>query len=621
MNTITQLQALGYFGPMDVQIADLAARVDPTAEQAALLAAALASRAISLGHACANLENYAGQTWADILADERPTTLDTDHGETEAPPDQETFRHLTQPPARLEDWLQVISHTKLFGNGSETGKNRTLFVLQKGRVYLRRYYDYERKVEHKLIALKNQSTNRVVSDTDLAAYFKADQGKQKEAAQRAITNRLSLLSGGPGTGKTYTLARAVALLGELQHAGEEDLTVRMVAPTGKAAVRMVESIKKAKQELRKALLAQGQADEHLSAIPEEATTIHRLLGSHYHSPYFKHDAANPIQADMVIVDEASMVDLPLMAKLLDALPPTCALMLVGDTDQLASVEPGRVYGDVCQAAEGNGPLSGCLTRLTKSWRFPDNSVIGRISRLVNQGIAAEAWQALSQNSKSTHLQLLHAADLNDKNQDFINLVKAQLRPFVQAGDAATALAAAGNFRILCALRNGPHGVKAMNRRVESILATMGLKPGRGVYDHQLIMINVNTPSLNLYNGDVGIVLQKDGDKKACEVWFPDPETGTVREHPIPVGLLPEHETAFAMTIHKSQGSEFPNIALILPDTADSPILTRELLYTGITRVAINPQENAGKLTIWCTQQSFTKAVTRQTSRATGLFRP
>ena len=156
----------------------------------------------------------------------------------------------------------------------------------------------------------------------------------------------------------------------------------------------------------------------------------------------------------------------------------------------------------------------------------------------------------------------------------------------------------------------------MNRHVEKILATSGLVPTSGFYDHQLIMITVNTPDLNLFNGDVGVILAQKNHPQALEAWFPDPESGV---RAIPVGLLPEHETAFAMTIHKSQGSEFPYVALILPERDDSPILTRELLYTGITRVAIDPQQNRGKLTIWCSPQSFKTAVVRKTTRSTGLF--
>ncbi len=612
--TITQLQATGFFGSMDAQVAKLAARVNPGAGELSLLAAALASRAISLGHACADLADYAGHAWSDILTREMPATRDNEDG-AEADEDTAPHANLGTLPG-IEVWINALGHP-LVGTGKETGPARTLFVQKDGRVYLRRYWHYERTVEDTLISL-NQSSGLTIDEQALDGYFKPEAIESKAAARMAIENKLSLLSGGPGTGKTYTMARAVALLGELARSQGREFKVSLAAPTGKAAVRMVESLKGAKEELRK----EGKTEAQLDAIPEIASTIHRLLGANYHSPYFKHDAKHPVDADMVIVDEASMVDLPLMAKLLDALPGTCSLMLVGDVDQLASVEPGRVYGDVCHAAENGNPLAGCLTRLTRSHRFPEGSPIGRISRLVNEGRADDALAALLEHAQSPQLQVLDSALLDDKTPSFISLVKEQLEGFMKATEEKDALAAAANFRILCALRNGRYGVKRMNRRVENILAdSYGLKPGTGFYDHQLIMIKVNTPSLNLYNGDVGVILakpkEKNAEKQSFLAWFPDAEKGA---RSVSVGLLPEHETAFAMTIHKSQGSEFPNVALILPDNAYSPVLTRELLYTGMTRVKIDPVKHTGKLTLWCTGAGFTAAIRKRTTRVSGLFK-
>jgi len=614
--TIQQLYAIGFFDSMDLQIARLIQRMVPETSEPAMLAAALASRAISSGHACVNLADYAGQTWDDVLARELPETLADEDGSSKSMPAPDHASGLAGLPGSVEAW-QAALPARLFGNGSEEKKKRTLLVRNEGRIYLRRYWEYERKIERKLSDLHKEKTANSVDDDVLSEYFDADLTQQREAARMAIENRLSLLSGGPGTGKTYTLARAVAILGELQHKRGGNVTVRMVAPTGKAAVRMVESIKKAKTELAAELQMGGKPSKHLATIPEEATTIHRLLGPRYHSPYFKHDAANPIQADMVIVDEASMVDLPLMAKLLDALPENGSLMLVGDIDQLASVEPGRVYGDISHAAENDGPLAGVLTRLTKSWRFPDDSLIGSVSRLVNEGQGDHAWQKLQEAGTDTQLQLLDTRKLNEKNPDIIAWIREQMQRYAQTKDAASALEAAANFRILCALRNGPHGVKALNRIVEQVLSGMGLNPGRGHYDHQLIMIRVNTPSLHLYNGDVGVILPAQGEHKSFQAWFPDVESGA---RSVPAGLLPEHETAFAMTIHKAQGSEFPNIALVLPENATAPILTRELLYTGISRVALNPAAQTGTLQIWCTPQSFKHAVQHKTTRTSGLFK-
>jgi exodeoxyribonuclease V alpha subunit len=610
LQDLKQLQKAGFLGSLDLQIAGLVSRMHPAADEQHMLAAALASRAIGEGHACVDLTAYAGKSWADILLQHRPQKYAMEHADAAAEhAATEQYAALGSLPA-IQDWINALDPA-IFGTGDEQGKARTLLVRNDTRIYLRRYWNYERRVEAKLISL-HCTTGLKVSDKALATFFSEDAGQQKTAARKAIENKLSLLSGGPGTGKTYTLARAVALLDAISGLQDRKLHVRMVAPTGKAAVRMVESIKQAKEDLRK----EGKPEESLAAIPEEATTIHRLLAPRYRSPYFRHDAANPIAADLVIVDEASMVDLPLMAKLLDALPGECALMLVGDIDQLASVEPGRVYGDVCRAAEDHGPLAGCLTRLTISRRFPASSAIGNISRLVNDGRADQAWQTLRENRNCNELSVLDAEGFTDNNPDFSALVKEQMRGFVAETDPATALAKAAGFRVLCALRNGPYGVTRINRQIENILCAQGLQPDRRCYDHQIIMITVNTPTLHLYNGDVGVILAKPGNQKALEAWFPDTTQGV---RAIPVGLLPNHETAFAMTVHKSQGSEFPYLALILPDTGTSPVLTRELLYTAMTRVSIDPDKRAGRLHVWCTESSFKGAVERQTARATGLF--
>lgn len=613
METVRKLNEAGFFGPLDVQLADLAARMAPEADAAVALACALASRAIRQGHACVDLADYAGKPWQEILKDSRSGNDDgreADEEEQVSGGAQDDIG--TLPP--LASWMAAFREP-VAGDGSKTGDGRTLLILEGTRLYVRRYWEYERNVEKVLESLNTDSGSRL-DEAALDRYFgREGSGEQKEAIRKAVQKRLSLLSGGPGTGKTYTIARAVALFGELHRKEGKTPVVHLVAPTGKAAVRMVESIKKARQDL-----VNGGMDEALvRVIPEQASTIHRLLGARYQSPYFKHDSRNPLAADMVIVDEASMVDLPLMAKLLDALPGGCALMLVGDVAQLASVEPGRVYGDVCGAAKPGGPLDGCLSHLTTSRRFPADSAIGRISPLINGGRAEEAWQALQEARRNQDLRVLEGKELDRDDGEFSRLVAEHLGGFMGAKEPAAALAAADKFRVLCAVRKGPYGVGRMNRRVEQILSRQGLKPSGRFYDHQLIMIRVNTPALNLFNGDVGVVLAGNGQGREREysVWFPDPVLGA---RSIPVSLLPDHETAFAMTVHKAQGSEFPYVAFILPDDAECPVLTRELLYTGMTRVKIDAAAGTGKLVMWCSKAGFVKAVSAVTTRATGLFR-
>ncbi len=611
LENIKRLKEAGLFSALDIQMAGLVSRIEPEADDLLIVACALASRATRGGHVCVDLAEYAGKSWADLLKKSLPVSRENEasNGSDDLEPNGPQ-RDLGNLPA-LEAWKKALK-APVVGNGAETGENRTILVLKGSRLYLRRYWDYERKVED---ALKRLNVNNgIKADGDrLDRYFdEPGSDEQKGAARNAIERRLSLLSGGPGTGKTHTLARAVALLAEMKKKEGRSLIVHLVAPTGKAAVRMVESIKKAKKRLLEAGIDKNIVDK----IPEEASTIHRLLKPQYHSPYFKHEACNLLTADMVIVDEASMVDLPLMAKLVDALPKECSLMLVGDIDQLASVEPGRVYGDVCLAARKDGPLAGCLCHLTRSRRFPETSAIGTVSRMINAGDDG-AWDELQKSRDSQYLEVADSATLLVEKGRFRMLVEEKMAGFLAAKDHADALKAINNFRILCALREGPYGVRQLNRRVEKILSEKGLNPVGRFYDHQLIMIKVNTPALQLYNGDVGVVLAKDGaGKKDFVAWFPASDE---KARSVPVTLLPEHETAFAMTIHKSQGSEFPHVALILPDTADSLILTRELLYTGMTRVQIDEEKQTGKLSMWCTEASFRKAAGTKTVRTTGLF--
>lgn len=516
----------------------------------------------------------------------------------------------TLPP--LAAWLAELRTEAARRAIGGPGDGRPL-VLEGTRLYLRRYWTYECRVRDTLRRLASAHVGLASLPTDfearLEAFFPATAGSsanpaaQRDAARKACQRHLAILSGGPGTGKTYTLARAVALLAE-SRTSATPLRVRVAAPTGKAAARVVESLRNAKAEIpaSPAILAQ---------IPEEATTIHRLLGPIPGSPYFRHDRETPLDADVVVVDEASMVDLPLMAKLLDALPPACRLVLVGDRDQLASVEPGRVYGDLCEQAGRDPDLRACLAELTFSHRFPAHSDVGRLSAAIRTGQADALREPLL---GDVRLHAPSTTGLRDSRglpaEGLRTAVREGYARFLAARTPAEALAAANEFRVLCALRHGPCGVHTLNRLVEEILAG---PDGRGQprltptgldYDHRLVAVTVNDYSLGLFNGDVGVIL-RDPATGIPTAWFeatgPDGGRGA---RGVPAALLPEHETAFAMTIHKSQGSEFGRIALILPPDPDTPVLTRELLYTGLTRTR-RPVD------LWCTDAVFRAAVARR----------
>jgi len=427
---------------------------------------------------------------------------------------------------------------------------------------------------------------------------------QKVSAALALTSARCVISGGPGTGKTTTVTKLLALLLKVQ----PHLLIKMVAPTGKAAARLTESITNALTELT--------IDEALKAkIPSEASTIHRLLGVKPNSAHFRHNQDNKLHLDLLLVDEASMVDLSMMAKLLMALPDHARLILLGDKDQLASVEAGAVLGDICSFIESGysnqkakllADLTGfsslinkqsnpitmadnlCLLR--KSYRFDQYSGIGFLAQSVNAG-KTTAKQILRLCDEYADLQYFsHSdADLNLLDKLILEGYSPYLKNLViindsNRNDAKQLLNTFNNFKILCATRLGDYGVLALNKRCEKVLLDAGLVNIRAQeqehsvwYPGRPVMIAENNYLLGLFNGDIGICLLND--KNQLRVYFQMPD-GSIAD--FQSSRLPRFETVFAMTVHKSQGSEFTHTLLMLPDHP-LPVVTRELIYTGITR--------------------------------------
>ena len=412
---------------------------------------------------------------------------------------------------------------------------------------------------------------------------------QKFAAEKAVANRFTVITGGPGTGKTRTVTTILQLL--FSQPGAEDLRIALAAPTGKAAARLTESIRSVREDLK-------------------ATTVHRLLGYLPDSPYFRHAAEHPLPADVVIVDEASMVDLALMAKLVLAVPPAAQLILLGDRDQLASVEAGNVLADICAAAEAavpNEPLHGSVVALTRNYRFAESGGIYRVSSAINAGDTDRTIGALRENEDDeVHWQTL--PPLTNLAGALRHRVVDGFRGYLEAGEPQEALARLQTFRILCAVRHGPFGVENLNALTEELLADAGLlTPQRSWYRGQPLTITRNDYNLGLFNGDSGVILpdrESDGELRA---FFFSPEGKLRRFLP---ARLPLHETAFAMTVHKSQGSEFERLLLILPEK-DGPLLTRELLYTAITRARRHAE-------IWAPEGVLRGAIARQVRRNSGL---
>ncbi|KDM90200.1 exodeoxyribonuclease V subunit alpha [Photobacterium galatheae] len=462
---------------------------------------------------------------------------------------------------------------------------------------------------------------------------------QKVAAATALSRPFAVISGGPGTGKTTTVAKLLAAL-VMQNqplAASVDASkvphIVLVAPTGKAAARLTESIGQAVQSLPVSPALQA-------AIPTQASTLHRLLGAIPGRAAFRHHAGNPLHADVLVVDEASMVDLPMMARLLEALPIHTKLILLGDKDQLASVEAGAVLGDICafarqgysvpqakQLSEMTGfvlpagqsaspsPIADCLCVLQKSYRFHALSGIGQLASAINSGQPdrlAAVWQ---QGYSDIRQYPLEAEYYQQLIQAMSNFYSHYLKAIAAGKSPAEVLRCFASVRLLCALREGDFGVKGLNSRIERQLAKeKRISPGDETwYVGRPVMITRNDHGLGLYNGDIGIAMpDPDGrtdsrGRPALRVYFDMPD-GSIRSF-LP-SRLPEHELVYAMTIHKSQGSEFADTLMILPPEF-SLILTRELVYTGVTRAK-------ERLYLYARPEVLQRSIQRCIQRASGL---
>ena len=499
-------------------------------------------------------------------------------------------------------------------------------ILDGHRLYLHRFWAYESRLAARLQDLLARApavidTSSLERSGSLFDYSWVSEGEpqwQAVAAAVALRHRFVVISGGPGTGKTYTVLRLIRLLVEAAHsAGHTPPVIRLAAPTGKAAARMMESIRTG--------LASFTAGESLRAyLPDKASTLHRLLGLHGGTVLPRHDRDNPLAADVVIVDEASMIDLPMMAKLADALPDHGRLILLGDRYQLASVESGSVLAEICSAAGVNSfssgqrlalsallPVSDAVSTparladhvvtLQTSHRFHPQSPIGRMASAVNAGYADEAIRVSREGHDEVRFDFNGGGDLDALAR---RMADAYV-PLLDAGTPEAAIDTLDNVRLLTATRIGPAGAMAMNQRIfEHLAQRRELDNQQRWYHGRPVMVLRNDYRIGLFNGDTGVCLL--GTDGHLRVWF---RTEAGLQMLLPTAM-PAHETAFAMTVHKSQGSEFDSVWLLLPPM-DSPILSRELIYTGITRAKT-------RLTLLGPEAVFRGAVSRFIARDSGL---
>lgn len=494
-------------------------------------------------------------------------------------------------PCDAAQWQQELEGSDLV---STADKPITPLVRDGQRLYLQRYWAYENRLAAGLNRLLQEPPAAVdLSQLEHAGLdthnAKQTTNWQAVAAVAALRHRFAVISGGPGTGKTYTILRLLAVLIEQAlNRGQTAPLVRLAAPTGKAAARMLEAIKAGLPDL-------PVSDSTKAAIPMEAQTLHRLLGLGFRSTAARYDANNPLAADLVIVDEASMVDLPMMAKLVDALAPSTRLILLGDRYQLASVEAGSVLAELCQAAglnrmsgaqasiakdllqqtpeEALCPLSDHVVTLQTSRRFSADSGIGRLASSINRGDAEQSLQQLANDPATRLVALPDQAALHA----LVQTLAEHFRQLHHAHDAATALNILQQQAVLCAIRRGRFGSQGLNQAITAELAQIeGFDARQTWYHGRPVIISRNDYQAGLYNGDTGVCLRDNNGQ--LRVWF-DTEQGLRSFLP---SALPSHDSVYAMTVHKSQGSEYDHVSLILPRD-DNRVLSQELIYTAITR--------------------------------------
>lgn len=524
----------------------------------------------------------------------------------------------TEVPA-LKNWVKKLRSSGVVG---DPGEFAPLILDHSDRLYLQRYWKYEDELGRNLQARLGDKSPRDFDPGALAQgiaeLFPDPSDLQKVAAFVAATSRLCVISGAPGTGKTRTIVLICALL--IRLAAKRELTFALAAPTGKAAARLKETIAQTGVSLR----LPGDLK-----LPADASTIQRLLGARGDSPHFRHNAKNPLTADVVIVDEASMIDLALLAKLFDAIRPDARIILVGDKDQLASVEAGSAFRDICTPgfelgvsvslaeafAKSTGekldgtsteqaPIHSVVVELRRNYRFTPGAGIGELSSAVNRGDAVDAIAVLKSGGS---IRWRPTPSLKNFERELRERVFPRFERLLRLSDPAVALKQLAEFAVLCALRRGPLGAETVNALLEGMLRETGLIEGAGRYHAgEPIIIVRNDYNVGLFNGDLGIVLP-DAITGELRVFFRGEEDEVLNFAP---GRLPAHEPAFALTVHKSQGSEFRDALVILPER-HAPVLTRELLYTGITRVRETVE-------VWASEEILRQTIERKIARSSGL---
>ncbi len=602
----------GVLREADVQVAGAIGRVVPGTSDEVLLAAALCVRALSLGHVCIEIDAVAARIDADAAA-EADGAIGTAGGEV-------ALGALRWPePAAWAGTLRssaaVAVRDTSTGAAIDSLDPSVLrpLVFDGSRVYLERYWRYERQVGDALLAAPGAGGPEPVAydETELDAALDRCFGSdpdgtdlQRRSAAVALRSRITVLAGGPGTGKTHTVARLLGALHDLSLRRGMHLQVALAAPTGKAAARMTEAVHEAAEHI------DLPAEVTAALRATEGSTLHRLLG-YRDGVTFRHDRTNPLPHDVVVVDETSMVALPLMARLLDALRPEARLVLVGDPFQLASVEAGAVLGDIVgPAARGAtaaaGPLADRIVVLEGAHRFAESSGIAALAAAVRAGDAEEALAVLRdpRRPEVTWVQPDDVAAVRALRATVLDAAAA-VALAARSGDAEAAHAAALELKVLCGTRFGATGSYAWRDHIERRLPRLveGMRTDDRWYAGRPVIVTANDSITGVFNGDTGLVV-RDGERTAIVM------AGATGLRRFATAQLAAVETWWAMTIHKSQGSEFDHAVVSLPG-AGSRVLTNELLYTAVTR-------GRRLVTVLATEEALRTAIATPVARASGL---
>jgi len=560
------------FRPVDRALGELMASMTPAVAPEIPLAAALLSRDRSRGDVC-----------LDLGASFQPE-LRTPEGKP-------------HPLPGRDDWLKCLRDCPTLVG--KPGEFKPLILANNDRLYLHRLHEFESQLAAALLkrAAQTDSLKESIFKSACAKFFPDSQpgpdgiDRQHLAAQTALSRRLTLITGGPGSGKTHTAGRIITLgleLGILQ-----SRRIALAAPTGKAAARLQEQVKDAFEQ--SPLSTPPDADDRPKAM-----TLHRLLGASADGSRFRHHSDKLLPFDFLLIDEASMIDLLMMARLFLACGPETRVVLLGDPDQLSSVEAGSVLADLCGTENATGKLAECRVHLNVSRRASEGTGILELAEHVNTGLPQVALDWI-QDPTHPHLHHQLLPSTAALSGSLARPVRELFKKVQAAANAREALTALNEFKILTAMRRGPFGAPMINRQLEQALHVSG-----DWYRGRPVLITHNDYTVRLFNGDLGVAWPAS-NSDGMVVCFLSPE-GELRE--IAPGRLPVHETAFALTIHKSQGSEFDRVLVLLPSQT-TPVLSRPLVYTGITRAK-------NEVTLMAPSEILAAAIKAKTVRDSGL---